>query len=102
MGRSTPPLRASFTKAVARLRRRLQQALTDRGRREAFDDLVKAWSSELGAMSYAESFTLTDLMLLAASIDNRRLITSLRGRLRDLKLEVESMEDAMDDGEGYG
>jgi len=41
-----------------------------------------------------------DLMLLAAAIENRRLITALRSRLRDLKLEVEGMEDALEDGEG--
>ena len=39
MGRSTPPLSASFEEAVSRLRREFRDALMDRNRREAFDSL---------------------------------------------------------------
>ena len=39
MGRSTPPLRASFEETVSKLRREFRDALMDGNRREAFDNL---------------------------------------------------------------
>ncbi|MFQ6053255.1 MAG: hypothetical protein ACE5OO_03365 [Candidatus Bathyarchaeia archaeon] len=85
MGRSTPPFRVSFEETVAKLRREFQEALKDRNRREAFNGLVEAWSSELGAMSYGESLTLFDLMLLVAVIDNRSRNTRLVEEMQLLK-----------------
>jgi len=98
MGRSTPPFRVSFEETVARLRKEFQKALVDRGRREAFEGLVEAWSSELGAMSYAESLTLFDLMLLVAVVDNRSLIARLMKGFDDLKAEMRRLKNR--DAEG--
>ena len=55
MGRLQPAARASFEDYLHRMRTEYKDALLSRGRREAFDRLVEAWSSELGAISYAES-----------------------------------------------
>jgi len=82
LGRNTPPLRDSFNEAVVRLRRGFRDALVKPSRREAFDRLVEAWSSEIGAITYAESVSLFDLLLLTAAIDNRRLIEELSEKLR--------------------
>ena len=44
----------------------------------AFDELWPAWSTEQGAMIYAEVLSSLDLLLLTAAVDNRREIESLR------------------------
>jgi RecA/RadA recombinase len=100
MGRSTPPFRVSFEETVAKLKKEFQAALMDRERREAFNALVETWSSELGAMGYAESLTLLDLMLLAAAVDNRSLITKLRGDFDDLRVEVRRLREAPEHWKG--
>ena len=58
------------------MRTEYKDALVSKGRREAFDRLVEAWSSELGAISYAESLSLMDLIFLQV-----RLITGRSLRL---------------------
>ncbi|HDI52774.1 MAG TPA: hypothetical protein ENF89_01345, partial [Candidatus Bathyarchaeota archaeon] len=85
LGRSTPSIRASFEETVSRLRKRFKDALIDEERREALESLIEAWSSELGALNYAEGFTLLDLMLLTAAIDNRRLLLELLNRVEALE-----------------
>jgi len=81
MGRVTPPIRMSFNDLVARLRGEYRDAIVKPVRRDAFDRLVEAWSSELGAVTYAESIRMLDLMLLTAAVENRRLIQDLHNRL---------------------
>ena len=81
MGRVTPPIRMSFNDLVARLREEYRDAIVKPARRDAFDRLVEAWSSELGAVTYAESVSMLDLMLLTAAVENRRLIQDLHNRL---------------------
>jgi len=85
MGRSTPSTRASFEELVHRLRKSFKEALIDEGRREAFEKLVEAWSGELGALTYAEGFTLLDLLLLTAVLENRSLIEQLLSRVEALE-----------------
>ncbi|MBN1682698.1 hypothetical protein JW865_04005 [Candidatus Bathyarchaeota archaeon] len=82
LGRNTPPLRDSFNESVARLRKEFRDALVKPSRREAFDKIVEAWSSEMGAITYAESVSLFDLLLLTATVDNRRVIEELSEKLR--------------------
>ena len=85
VGRSTPSTRASFEELVHRLRKSFKEALIDEGRREAFEKLVEAWSGELGALTYAEGFTLLDLLLLTAVLENRSLIERLLSRVEALE-----------------
>jgi hypothetical protein len=90
MGRMTQAARASFQVHLLKMRSEYRDALVDKGRREAFDRLVEAWSSELGAISYAESLSLMDLILLTGEVDNRAFLEALRLKLDniDAKLNV--------------
>jgi RecA/RadA recombinase len=85
IGRSTPPTRASFEELVSKLRKSFKAALIDEGRQEAFEKMVEAWSGELGALTYAESFTLLDLLLLTAALENRSLLEQLLRRVEALE-----------------
>ena len=95
MGRNTPPFRQSFHSLVARLRIEFQDALISVERREAFDNLVGAWSSELGAMSFAESVKLLDLLFLVAVVENRSLSESLSVRIRSLEERISRVEERL-------
>jgi hypothetical protein len=50
MGRLTQAARASFEDHLHRMRTEYREALVSKGRREAFDRLVEAWSSELAQL----------------------------------------------------
>jgi hypothetical protein len=92
MGRITQAARASFENHLHRMRTEYREALTTKGRREAFDRLVEAWSSELGAISYAESLSLMDLILLTGEVENRAFTEAL-------KLRLDSLNDRLDEAE---
>ena len=91
MGRTTPAIRMSFEDLLSRMRTEYKVALLSRGRRDAFDHIVEAWSAELGAISYAESFTLMDLLLLTGVIEDRRVTDELSLRLSDLERRVDEL-----------
>ncbi|MFP3952413.1 MAG: hypothetical protein ACLFVP_09780 [Candidatus Bathyarchaeia archaeon] len=96
MGRYTPPFRQSFQKKVDQYRREFQRALLSLERREAFDELVEAWSSELGAMTYANSMKLQDLLFLVALVDNRRKVKELEKRQRELNETYEKIKEIIE------
>jgi hypothetical protein len=89
LGRETKPFRQSFQELLERLRREFREPLINKNRKTAFDLLIQAWVSELGAMSYAESFKIIDLVHLVSSIENRRLIDDMirRQKMQDVKLK---------------
>ncbi len=93
MGRSTPPFRVSFQEMISKLKREFRDALLKVERRGAFDQLVEAWSSELGAMSFAESLTLLDLMLLVAAVENRTLLNDLIRNAEVLNERISHIEE---------
>jgi hypothetical protein len=92
MGRLQPAARASFEDYLHRMRTEYKDALLSRGRREAFDRLVEAWSSELGAISYAESLSLMDLLLLTGTVDNRTFLETLKLKLDSLDVRLSEVE----------
>jgi hypothetical protein len=92
MGRTTPPIRMSFEDLLARLRSEYRDALVKQGRREAFDRLVEAWNAELGAISYAESLSLMDLILLTGLVDDRRVSEELTTRLTTIESRLSQLE----------
>ncbi|MCW4051466.1 MAG: hypothetical protein NWE89_17225 [Candidatus Bathyarchaeota archaeon] len=96
LGRTTPPFRQSFNERIGMLRKEFQEAVVRPERREAFDRLVEAWSGELGAMSFAESMKMLDLMLLVASVDNRAVIEELRFRNQRLEKKLNALEERLD------
>ena len=94
MGRETKPFRMSYQELVDKLRKEFQDPLRSENRRTAFDMLVQAWSDELGAMSYAESFKLLDLMLMVSTLENRNLLEKVYSRLDSLDRRLSRLEDA--------
>ena len=62
MGRLTKAARASFEDHLHTMRIDYKDVLVSRERCEAFDRLVEAWSSVLGAVSYAEFLSLMDFL----------------------------------------
>jgi hypothetical protein len=91
MGRTTPSTRTSFQDLLQRMRDEYKAALLSRGRRAAFDRLVEAWSAEMGAISFAESMSLMDLLLLTGAVDNRRVNEELILRISDLEMRLENV-----------
>ncbi len=95
MGRETKPFRMSYQELVNKLRREFQDPLRSENRRTAFDLLVQAWSDELGAMSYAESFKMLDLMLLISTLENRSMLEKIGTDIERLSKRIDRLEDKM-------
>ncbi len=98
LGRIKTPFRTLLQEEMDNLKRTYKEALMDVGRRDAFDSLIKAWSSEQGAMSYARVPTALDVMLLTAVTDNRKKIEEiqdtlqvLESRLKKLATDIETL-----------
>ena len=96
MGRFQPSVRAAFGDTLKKLRKEYQEALVNAKRQEAFDRLVEVWSSEMGAISYVESLSLIDLLLLSSAVDNRASIESLRKRIDNLDPKLTQTELNLD------
>lgn len=73
------------------MRNEYKDALLSRGMRVAFDRLVEAWSAEMGAISYAESISLMDLLLLTGAVDDRRASEELSLRLSELEKRADKL-----------
>ena len=73
---------------MVHLKKKYRAALKDDEMQRAFDELWPSWSSEQGAMIFAEVLSALDLLLLTAAVDNRREIEALRGELEGLRSEV--------------
>lgn len=95
MGRTTPPFRQSFDERIELIRREFRDAVVSPERRAAFDSLVAAWGAELGAISYAESVKMLDLMLLVSTVDNRAVIEELRRGYESLGARVTAIEEVL-------
>lgn len=95
MGRETKPFRMSYQELVDRLRREFQEPLRNESRRTAFEMLLQAWSDELGAMSYAESFKMLDLMLLISTLENRSILEKQLKSLNTINSKIKRLEDAL-------
>ena len=89
MGRITrDSMRGRLQDAMVHLRKKYRAALKDDEMQRAFDKLWPSWSSEQGAMIFAEVLSALDLLLLTAAVDNRREIEALRGELEGLRRGV--------------
>ena len=80
-------MRGRLQDAMVHLRKKYRAALKDDEMQRAFDELWPSWSSEQGAMIFAEVLSALDLLLLTAAVDNRREIEALRGELEGLRSE---------------
>lgn len=95
VGRETRPVRQSFQDLVERLRRELKEPMKSVKRKTAFEHLVETWASELGAITYAESFKLLDLMLLISDTELRSLLEDLRSNLQLNEAKIKRIEDRL-------
>ena len=95
MGRITESFRTRFQKQIQRLKK-YQNVLLDSSRRTAFHNLVKALSSEQGAMSYAAIPLALDIMMVTAAIDNRKLIQELEGQLTYTSLKLKQIQQLVE------
>jgi hypothetical protein len=84
-------MRGRLQDTMVRLRGRYRAALKDDSLQRAFDELWPAWSSEQGAMIYAEVLSALDLLLLTAAVDNRRQIEELREASLEAKRTLEEL-----------
>ena len=92
-------MRVRLQDTMAQLKARYRAALKDGEMQRAFDELWPAWSSEEGAMIYAEVMSALDLLLLTAAVDNRREIEGLRRANEEARSLIEKlMEAAGDEG----
>ena len=92
-------MRVRLQDTMAQLKARYRAALKDGEMQRAFDELWPAWSSEEGAMIYAEVMSALDLLLLTAAVDNRREIEGLRRANEEARRLIEKlMEAAGDEG----
>jgi len=96
LGRITPPFRTLFQEEMNNLKRTYREALMDAGRRDAFDSLVRAWSSEQGAMSHARVPTALDVMLLTAVIDNRKLIEEVFDEIGVMRVKLDKIDSKLE------
>jgi hypothetical protein len=89
MGRLTIPFRNQLQQEVENLTRSFKEALMEPARRDAFDSLTRAWTAEQGAMSYAKVPSVLEVMLLAASVDNRKNIEDMHDEIALLRSQLE-------------
>ena len=93
LGRETKPFRMSFQEMVEKLRQEVKQPLVKKDRKTAFELLIETWGEELGAMSYAESFKMIDLILLVSVIENRKLHEEVKRKLQVVESRLERLEN---------
>jgi hypothetical protein len=92
-------MRVRLQDTMAQLKARYRAALKDGEMQRAFDELWPAWSSEQGAMIYAEVMSALDLLLLTAAVDNRREIERLWREVEGARRLIEElMEAGKDEG----
>jgi RecA/RadA recombinase len=92
MGRLTIPFRSQMQQEIENLTRSFREALMDPARRDAFDSIVKAWTAEQGAMSYAKVPSVLEVMLLAATVDNRKTIEDLQDEVLELRSHLQKTQ----------
>jgi len=86
MGRITSgSMRTRIQDYMKMLRDTFRAALKEDELQEAFDQLWPTWSTEMAAMIYAEVLSALDLLILTATVDNRREIMKIQQRLREEK-----------------
>jgi hypothetical protein len=84
MGRITSgSMRTRIQDYMKMLRDTFRAALNDDELQEAFDHLSPTWSSEMAAMIHAEVLSALDLLILTATVDNRREIMKIQQRLHE-------------------
>ncbi|MCS7385765.1 MAG: hypothetical protein NDF55_03355 [archaeon GB-1867-005] len=95
MGRLTISIRMKLEAKIMELENKFKNALISLKRRRAFDKIVEAWSRELQAISYLNSPTLMESMLLVAAVDNRSEIEELKEKVKWIAGKVEKLKEGL-------
>ena len=96
MGRVTrKSMRGRLQDTTTQLKRRYRPALKDDAMQRAFDEFWPAWSSEQGAMIYADVLSPLDVLLLTAAVDNRREIEELRRAIREIRKTIQELQEVL-------
>jgi RecA/RadA recombinase len=91
MGRITVPFKMRLEQELEELKA-FRDALKDLERQTAYDEIVKACTSEQGAMANTDIPAVLDAMLLTATVDNSRRISHLSRRVDSLEKSVRKLE----------
>ena len=73
---------------IENLTRNFKEVLMEPARRDAFDSLQRAWTSEQGAMSCAKVSAVLEVLLIAA-VDNRKIIEDLQDQVAMLRSQFQ-------------
>jgi hypothetical protein len=93
MGRMTPSFRQVYQMVLERLRKQYVPLLRDRGRREAFEILLKeAWDAEHAAMANSQLPLVLDAMNLTANVHNTAELTQVRKEMDSLRQRLDDLE----------
>jgi RecA/RadA recombinase len=95
MGRLTAPFRSQLQQEIENLTKNFKEALIEPARRDAFDSLQRAWTSEQGAMSYAKVPAVLEVMLHTAAVDNRKTIEDLQDQVAMLRSQLEKAQSEL-------
>lgn len=74
-------MRTRLQDKMMMLRKTFRKALKEDELQEAFDELWPTWANEQAAMIFTEVLSALDLLILTATVDNRREIMKLKQAL---------------------
>ena len=74
-------MRTRLQDKMIMLRKTFREALKEDELQEAFDELWPTWANEQAAMIFTEVLSALDLLVLTATVDNRREIMKLKQAL---------------------
>jgi len=74
-------MRTRLQEKMKMLRKTFREALKENELQDAFDELWPTWANEMAAMIFTEVFSALDLLVLTATVDNRREIMKLKQAL---------------------
>ena len=74
-------MRTRLQDKMLMLRKTFREALKEDELQEAFDELWPTWANEQAAMIFTEVLSALDVLVLTATVDNRREIMKLKQTL---------------------
>ena len=74
-------MRTRLQDKMMMLRKTVREALKEDELQEAFDELWPTWANETAAMIFTEVLSALDLLILTATVDNRREIMKIKESL---------------------
>jgi hypothetical protein len=78
-------MRTRLQDKMMMLRKTFREALKEDELQEAFDELWPAWANEQAAMIFTEILSALDLLVLTATVDNRREIMKIKEIITERK-----------------